>query len=186
MQRSQGDEAQDRFRAVFDAHYGAVLAYARRRSADDDEAQDAAAETFTVAWRRLEDLPAAEGVRPWLYGVTRKVMANQRRGSVRRAHLTARLSGHVAPSVELGDRLDVEEERATVLAALGRLKEADQELLRLVAWEELSHREIAQVLGCSEGSVAVRLHRARNRLGKEIAKGDRRGGQVPPHDPTAP
>ena len=57
-----------------------------------------------------------------------------------------------------------------MLSALSRLREGDQELLRLAVWEELSHREIGLVVGCSEATVAVRLHRARGRLGKEIEK----------------
>lgn len=174
------DEARDdrrRFHAVYEANYRAVFAYARRRASTTSDAQDAVAETFAIAWRRLGDLPEAEAALPWLYGVARRVMANQRRANQRRIDLPARLRGQQPATVEFEGQVAADDERRVVLAALGRLREADQELLRLAVWEELPHRDIAGIVGCSESSVAVRLHRARNRLGREIEKGIRGIGQ---------
>ena len=67
------DEGTDRFRQIYEAHYGAVSAYARRRLPDGDLAQDAVSETFLVAWRRLADVPTGPDTLPWLYGVARRV-----------------------------------------------------------------------------------------------------------------
>lgn len=166
-----------RFQAIYEAHYGAVNAYARRRAADGADVQDAVAETFTIAWRRLPEVPEDDAALPWLYGVARRVLANQRRGNRRRADLSTRLRGEDTDSIEIESQVVAGDERRIVLAALARLRDADQEVLRLAVWEELPHREIAQVVGCSESSVAVRLHRARNRLGREIGKEGRRVGQ---------
>ena len=55
---------------------------------DGDLAQDAVSETFLVAWRRLADVPTGADTLPWLYGVARRVLANQRRGNQRRADLS--------------------------------------------------------------------------------------------------
>ena len=165
-----------RFQALYDAHHGALAAYAHRRTSPVD-AQDVVADTFTIAWRRLCEVPEGEAALPWLYGVARRVLANQRRGDQRRAHLAVRLRGQgtLAPDVE--GQVVAGDARRTVLAALSRLRSADQEILRLAVWEELPHRDIAGVVGCSEASVAVRLHRARTRLGREIGKEERRVGQ---------
>jgi RNA polymerase sigma factor (sigma-70 family) len=160
VDEQQGHE--QRFRALYGAHYAAVTGYARRRVPVPSDAQDVVSETFTIAWRRLPEVPDGEAALPWLYGVARRVLANQRRGNQRRADLSVRVRG---------------QERRLLLAALSRLRESDQELLRLAVWEELPHREIAGVVGCSESSVAVRLHRARTRLGREIGKEERRVGQ---------
>lgn len=170
-------EDRRRFEAVYEAHYGAVFAYARRRAGCIGDAQDAVAEAFTIAWRRLDELPEVEAALPWLYGVARRVMANQRRANQRRIDLPVRLRGQQPVFVEFEGLVAADDDRRTVLAALGRLRESDRELLRLAAWEELPHREIARIVGCTEGSVAVRLHRARNRLGREIEKGNRGIGQ---------
>ena len=64
-----------RFTHIYDAHYSAVRAYAWRRR--PDAADDVVAETFTVAWRRLDDVPPE--ALPWLIGVARKVLHNLRR-----------------------------------------------------------------------------------------------------------
>ncbi len=176
-------QAIDRFEAIYQAHYAAVAAYSRRRAHDPVDAQDAVAETFTIAWRRRMELPEGEGALPWLYGVARRVLANQRRGNRRRDDLSVRLRGPEPEPPGVEAELISADERRTVLAALGRLRDNDQEILRLAVWEELPHREIAGIVGCSESSVAVRLHRARTRLGREIGKEERRVGQEG-HDGT--
>ena len=55
-------------------------------------------------------------------------------------------------------------------AALGSLSPADQEILRLVAWEELGNQAIAVVLGITPNAVAIRLHRARARFADALAR----------------
>ena len=166
-----------RFQAAYEAHYGAVAAYVRRRTTEPSDAQDALADTFTIAWRRLPEVPDGEAALPWLYGVARRVLANQRRGNQRRGDLSVRIGSHKPTSVDVEGEVVAADERRIVLAALARLRPADQEILRLAVWEELAHREIAGLVGCAESSVAVRLHRARTRLGREIGKEERSVGQ---------
>lgn len=177
MGQDEHERENHRFRALYDAHYGAVAAYARRRVATDADAQDVVSETFAIAWRRMPEVPDADAALPWLYGVARRVLANQRRGNQRRADLSARLRFHGEVSEDIEDQVVAGAERTLVLSALSRLRRSDQELLRLAVWEELPHRDIAGVIGCSDSSVAVRLHRARTRLGREIGKEERRLGQ---------
>lgn len=65
------------FNALYDAHYSAVRAYAWRR--DPAFADDVVSETFLVAWRRLDDIPA-EASLSWLLGVSRNALLTIRRG----------------------------------------------------------------------------------------------------------
>jgi hypothetical protein len=88
----------DRFQALYEANYHRVLGYALRR-ADRDDAADVVAETFLVAWRRLDDVPSGEVARLWLYGTARRVLANQQRGKRRRERLTQRLQAKQEPHV---------------------------------------------------------------------------------------
>ena len=81
------------FEELFTGHYWAVRAYVLRR-VPAASAEDVLAETFLVAWRRLDSL--AEDPLPWLFGVARRLMANQQRAERRRGALTARLQGLVA------------------------------------------------------------------------------------------
>jgi RNA polymerase sigma factor (sigma-70 family) len=159
---SRPDEAErrERFRAVYEENYAPILGYALRRTRAD-EAQDVVAETFLVAWRRLDDVPAHEA-RLWLYGTARRVLANRARSERRRGRLDARLREQ--PVVTHTDA----HQGGTVAAAFARLRPDERELLSLVAWEGLDTEEISRVLGCSANAVRVRLHRARRKLAREL------------------
>jgi RNA polymerase sigma-70 factor (ECF subfamily) len=153
-----------RFDALFREHVDAVAAYAARR--DPAASDDIVAETFLVAWRRLDSVPA--DARPWLIGVARKVRANHARAERRRAARQER----AARLVDRGDpdpseRLAVGE---AVHLALAHLPERDREVLTLVAWDDLDHDTVARVLGCSRANVALRLHRAKRRFARELAR----------------
>jgi RNA polymerase sigma factor (sigma-70 family) len=153
------------FDALFTAYQRPVLAYAMRRTPTPSDAEDVASETFTIAWRKLDAVPADEPL-PWLYAVARRVLANHRRGLGRRERLVALLRvDDVATPMRAGDDVD-----GPAFAALAQLSPADQELVRLVAWEELGNQQIATVLGISANAVAIRLHRARARFAEALAK----------------
>src|SRR3970040_1258541 len=79
---------EESFRRLFSRHYGAVFANAARR-AGGDEAADVTAEVLTVAGRKFRSVPAEPGTLPWLYGVARRVVANQLRSQRRRIRLPA-------------------------------------------------------------------------------------------------
>jgi RNA polymerase sigma-70 factor (ECF subfamily) len=146
------------------AHERRVLAYALRRTATAADAEEVAAETFVIAWRRRGQVP--EDPLPWLFGVARRLVANQRRARQRQLGLIARITQRgvdAPPTVAVG----VE---GPATRALVRLRPDDQELLRLVAWEELDHRSIGLMLGISENAVAIRLYRARQRFRDELLK----------------
>jgi len=160
------------FRRLFQAEYPHVLAYALRRTGDLAEAQDAIAEVFTVAWRRIADAPTDEAARPWLFAIARRTIANQRRSQRRRIALRERLRLQPSTTQRTEDLLEEREQLHAVLAALARLSPDDQEVLRLAIWEDLSRREIGIVLGCSANAAAIRLHRARRRLSEEFLKED--------------
>lgn len=167
----------ERFDALFLAHQRAILAYAMRRCASLADAEDAAAETFTIAWRKIGHVP--EDALPWLYAVARRVLANQRRGTGRRERLASLLRVEdVATPVRVGEDLD-----GPAFEALAAMRPADQELLRLVAWEELGNAQIALVLGISPNAVAIRLHRARARFAAALSAASR-AGDLKHLDPT--
>lgn len=150
------------FRGVYSETYRQLLAYARRR-VDHATADEVVADTFLTAWRRRDDVPdGAE--RQWLFGVARNTIRNAARSSRRRRAAQDRL--RLASPPEAVDPIaSVTDDRSTLLrTALGSLPEADREVLMLVAWEELSHAEIGQVLGISANASAIRVHRARKRL----------------------
>jgi RNA polymerase sigma-70 factor (ECF subfamily) len=155
------------FRLAFDQHYRDILAYAKRRSSPAD-AEDIAAETFTIAWRKWNSAPP-EAIRPWLFGIARKVLANSRRGSRRQDRLAAKVTSLTEQSTidqPYGEHQDVNQ-------AMAGLRLADSEIIRLHCWEDLSISEIAIVLDCSPNAASIRLHRAKQRLHQALISGGR-------------
>ena len=160
------DDAAERFTAIYDEHYRKVLAYLLTR-ADRQVAEDLAAETFLVVWRRLGVVP--EEPLPWLLGVARNMWRGQVRASGRRQALAGpvrALSG--ADDLTGHDMADEIVEGSEVRLALATLSEPDREALTLVAWLDLAPRDAAKVVGCAPATFLVRLHRARRRLERAL------------------
>nr|WP_269204791.1 sigma-70 family RNA polymerase sigma factor [Motilibacter deserti] len=157
--------------ALFLAHGDAVRSYVMYRCGDADLAEDVVSEAFLIAWRDRAAVP--DPPVPYLLGVARRVLAGQRRATARRDALAARLADGLdgaGPEPDAGgfEGLELHE-------ALSRLPDHDREALVLVGWCELSNVEAAQVLGCSQVTFAVRLHRARRRLRAELDNAERPG-----------
>jgi RNA polymerase sigma-70 factor (ECF subfamily) len=160
MSESPPDPRLVRFENLFTHHHDAVLRYVVRRLDLREDAADLVAETFLIAWRRLDDVPENQTL-PWLYGVARRVLANHRRGETRRLGLADKLRDDLR-ATPAGSESSSELQYAA--EAFRQLSDADRELLSLVVWEGLDTAQLATTLGCSRGTAAVRLHRARRRL----------------------
>ena len=160
-------QTEDWFDQLYARHRAVILAYCARRIGVDD-AQDAASQVFAVAWQKRSHIPRGDKELPWLYGVARNVVSHHRRsvGRVRRLAekvKSVRPVGEPAPDAVVVERA----EYAAVRKAVSRLSPDDQEVLLLSAWEGLSHRDIALVLGCSQAAVDKRIVRARARLARQ-------------------
>lgn len=158
---------EDQIAALYQRYSPQIAAYARRRAAPE-EAADVVSETFLVAWRRSEDIPPEPHSLPWLYGVARHVLSNQRRSTQRRGRLWKRLSSqfaeHHVPPAAIEERCEFE----LVGRALSDLSDDDAEILRLVAWEGMSTTQVAAILDIEPNAARQRLHRARVRLRKKV------------------
>ncbi|GAA2362943.1 RNA polymerase sigma factor [Nonomuraea africana] len=155
----------DRFEAVYDAYYPAIHQYAARRTDSPEDTADVISETFLTAWRRIDQVPAGERALLWLYGVARRVLANQKRGASRRAVLADRLRDELA-----ADRPGTPADLEYVRTAFDELPERDREILALACWERLTSEQIAKVVGCTAIAARTRLHRARKRLAATLER----------------
>lgn len=160
--------AETTFIQLYEEHFDDVHAFCVRRVGRDD-ADDAAAEVFTVAWRRIGEIESTS-TRGWLFGVARKVVLNRWRSSSRRRSLRDRVRGLRSDQPDLPENIVVRrDEDNAVLRTLNQLRSADREILCLAAWEDLSGPEIAVSLGISTTAVHQRLHRAKRRFSKLLA-----------------
>jgi RNA polymerase sigma factor (sigma-70 family) len=155
-------ERRRRFNALFASYSSDIVAYCGWRAGSATDAQDAVAEVFLTAWRRLDDVPQGDAARVWLYATARRVIANQRRSNRRRVALHERLARDRAFAPHESSPEDRDETQ--VREALRRLGPRDREVLLLAEWEGLSPAQIATVLGCLTVTARGRLHRARRRF----------------------
>ncbi|PZS02418.1 MAG: RNA polymerase subunit sigma [Pseudonocardiales bacterium] len=153
-------EPAERFTALYRQHRVDIERYVLRRAPEVDVA-DVVAEVFTVAWRRFDEFDSEHPL-PWLYGVARRMLANELRRRSRVRHLSERVKTSSTESVE--DHSPAIAQRIVFQQALNGLRELEREAVLLVAWERLELREAALVAGCGTSAFAMRLHRARRRL----------------------
>ncbi|MBO3084530.1 RNA polymerase sigma factor [Cellulomonas fengjieae] len=151
------DGGEARFRALFDAHYDRVYAYAARR-AGATIGEDIAANVLALAWQKLDEIPADREV-AWLLTAARHVLSTTARGDTRRRSREAAVGSVVVPDIA-----GPVAERSAITDALCALSSTDRELLLLCLWDEVSLSDAARVLGLTPGTVRVRLHRARARF----------------------
>jgi len=165
---ASADEA--RFSEIYRRHGKMIHAYCARRI-DGSQVPDAVAETFAVAWRKIDQIPEGEGALPWLYGVAYRVLSHQWRSKARNRRLGERLLGLAEFDTASPDVILIRnEEHRLVIEASNRLRPIDQEILRLTLWEELSHLETAAVLGIEATAVKQRAYRARRNLTAEYMR----------------
>lgn len=183
MTTSENDRTR-RFDDLFAAYSPDIVAYCGWRAACADDAQDAVAEVFLTAWRRLDGVPRGDAARVWLYATARRVIANQRRAERRRVALRERLAeadGRRTPDWEAG----ADGDEAFVREALDILRPLDREVLLLAEWEGLTPEQIGAVLGCLAVTARGRLHRARRRF-RAVFDGLRARGTTTETGPPCP
>jgi RNA polymerase sigma-70 factor, ECF subfamily len=164
------------FERLFRTCYPRVSGYAIRRTTDRAMAEEAVSETFLIAWRRMDSLPAEP--LPWLLGVARKVVANQRRAAGRNSPAGPSVPLEAVPDrVREPEMAEVVADRAAFAASFAALSAGDREVLALVNWDGLSAREAATVLECTTANFYLRLHRARRRLLAHLASQGHSFGQ---------
>ena len=157
------DDRRARFDRLFGRHFAAVRAYVARRSTAA-VVDDVLSETFLVAWRRIDSVPG--DALPWLLGVARRVLANQRRAEARRGALVDVLAS-VLPRDPINEPVSgVFGELGDAIAALSA---REREALLLVAWEGLEPDRAARVVGCAPAAFRARLYRARRRLSAQLS-----------------
>ena len=174
-------ERRRRFERVAADVFDPLQRYLRRRATADDAA-DVFGDALLVIWRRLDDVPNDDPL-PWCYGVARGCLANQRRSSGRHLQLVERTRSdastrHSADATDRDPQTAIDRSDPALEAAIAELSDAEQEIVRLWAWEQLEPREIAVVLDITPNAVSVALARSRRKLAQRLNSEDDR--QNPP------
>lgn len=146
-------------------HQQAVYRLAYLILGDAHEAEDVAQEAFIRAFRALDRFDSERPLRPWLLQITANAARNQRRAISRYLASMRKLvqaAPEAAPGIAGGSLAQLEAE--VLWQAVRRLSRADQEIIYLRYFLDLSEAETVSVLGVAPGTAKSRLHRALNRL----------------------
>lgn len=159
----QGDELA--YEALVQQHQEAIFRLAYLLLGDRGDADDVAQETFIRAFRALDRFDTARPLRPWLLQIAANLARNHRRAIGRYFAVLQRMVRANPELFEPSTPADSHDaESAALWQSVRRLERADQEIIYLRYFLELSEAETADTLGIAPGTVKSRLHRALGRL----------------------
>jgi len=163
----------ERFAVIYSRYFGEIYRYVAGRLGAG-AAEDLAAETFLIAFKRRAAFDPARGsIRPWLYGIATNLVSQHQRAETRRYRSLWRSASGPAhddgQEDRIADRLTAVALRAPLAGALDALPAGDRDVLLLVAIAGLSYAEVAQALSISAGTVGSRLSRARRKVRAALA-----------------
>jgi RNA polymerase sigma-70 factor (ECF subfamily) len=147
------------------AHQEAVFRLCYLLLGDPDDAEDVAQETFLRAWNHLKRFDVTRPLRPWLLSIASNLASNRRRSAGRYlAALTRAFRHEPTSSAGTEEKSARDMEASDLWKAVQALSVADQQIVYLRYFLELSVAETAQALDIAEGTVKSRLSRALERL----------------------
>lgn len=156
------------------AHAALVMKVARAYTLTGEESQDLAQEILLQAWRSLENFDHRSTAATWFYRVALHTAMNwHRKDKLRRVHQRSFLKVQHIIVDDCSDQAEHVQQREMLdrlYRAIHQLPKADAALV-LLHLEELSYREMADVLGISESNVGVKLNRAKKML-SELMRGE--------------
>jgi RNA polymerase sigma-70 factor (ECF subfamily) len=161
-----------RFEDLYRSHARTVWRWAQRLGGPGTEVEDIVQEVFLCAYRGLASFRGDSDARTWLYPITARLAARQRRR--RRKALLREGTPEAPPAGPFPDEaIRAREAEALLYRALDRLSEKQRALLVAFELDELSGPEIARALAIKPATLWVQLHRARCELRRklEIANG---------------
>lgn len=161
--------------AWFDRHADDLGTYAARR-VGATLARDLVADTFRFALERFDDYnPQRGGERAWLFGIATNLIRRHWRTEERRLRIQTSAAGAdnraLDPLLQVEERLDARSRYDIVVDAIAALDPDDRDLVVLIAWEQMTSREAADVLGIRPGTVRSRLNRIRTHLSQTVRDG---------------
>jgi len=171
VRRAQAGDA-DAYGELVRVHRRSALRVATVVLGTAEGADDVVQQASERAWRAIGRFRPDRAFRPWLLRVVANTARNDRRSRGRRANLALRATVRAAADVVATpeDLVVTEAERQRVVAALNRLRADDRLVIALRHFEQLSEREMVEVLGRPAGTVKSRLSRAVARLRVELER----------------
>jgi len=152
------------FEAIMEEHWSAVYGLCHRIMGNDSDAEESAQQTFYQAFRSWDSFKGRAKPITWLYRIAvnvcrRYILKKRRYVSLPRNELTDPKSEYVRNPTE---------GTAQLHQAIQSLKPAQRMIITLVYIEKISHKEIAEILNCPEGTLWSRLYYAKKALEEKM------------------
>lgn len=175
---ASADERATRIAQAVREHAPGVLAYLARRVEREHDAADLLAETLLTVWRRAASLPREDDeIRPWMFGIARRVLMHHYRSMARQRALADRLRSILSASPHPGFSGDTEHDE--LRSAVAALDAVDRDIIGLVHWEGFSLVEASRILKMKESTVRSRYHRAKATLRERLRTDADRSAREP-------
>jgi len=170
----------DALKSLMERHAVKLFNYLVRCLQNEDDAADAAQETFAKLYQHRTKFDSGQKFSTWLYTIAANLVKDRYRWRSRHPLVSldaeSDATGHgfrdsLPESGPLPDEVVQARERSeTVRRAVAALSEELRQPLILSEYEELPHAEIAAILGCSAKAVEARIYRARKQLRVSLGK----------------
>ena len=179
-QTVEGDA--EAFNELVNRHHSKIYGLAYRMLGNPDDAADATQETFLEAYKSVKTFQFQSQFGTWLYRIgintcqqyIRKSQSNDRKltAYTREAEIHGPASENDSP-----ERVAIQTEQNEIVQdAIGQLPPKQRQVVTLYYMQHLKYREIAEILKCSEGTVASRLNQALKNLKRKLSKYYLQGG----------
>lgn len=148
---------------LFERHHARLFLFAFRMTGDREVSKDVVQDVFHRILKYRHTFRGEGSFATWMYHLARNVIRrslSQVKTTYPLETMSSRISGEALPA----EQLERKQAKEHLKAALGQLPFSQREVLVLSRYEDMKYKDIAEMLGCSEGAVKVRIHRALKEL----------------------
>lgn len=164
------------FECIVDRYFDSLMRYGRKFITDKEDIKDSIQEIFIKVFENIKKFDTSRSFKPWIYRVAHNVYVNHLRFSSRIPYI---MEWDTFTGLSVKDeKYETEKENKTIKEELevhlSKISPAHREVLTLYYLEEMSYKEVSEVLHIPINSVGVRISRAKKELRSEIDKNEKR------------
>lgn len=169
--RAKGGES-EAFGSLYDFYMPRIYRFVLLKVSLREEAEDLTHQIFLKAWEKIDQYNfKGYSFGSWLYRIARNTVIDYYRGNTQQISVDSVPEELLVSPISSEENVETKMEWEKLLESITKMKDIEQDVLIMRFVEEMTHKEVAEVIGKSEGAVKVIQHRALKNL-KNIVKDD--------------